>query len=337
MEPRTALDEPGARRARCAAFLDRVDSALLDCLSDDLALLLAQAGLEDVRSPFAQDWRFDLVDGVRWPGHPALDLPPADLDDRLTRRTGFRPRWHQQPSLAAAIPLWRDSLAAGRPVVVVADAFHLPWLPYGGHEHMEHGFVVDALDGDTAGIVDPYENVTRWGRAEPVVCRLPARDLAPALQDRVRWATLERTGQPEAQDHARSLVENAQAILGAAGSGAFDRFVAGHESLSCAALESLSLQTWLLARSRTLHGEWLRPVANRLGEPALAGWAERFQMAVVGGWRRAAESAYIALRRVQSGRAAPPGALEAVATACREETEAARTFAGCVSALEAGR
>ena len=70
--------------ARCEPLLARVDSADLDCVCDNVALLLAHAGVADVRTPFALDWRFDLIDGSG--GLPRLDLPPADLPELLAQR-----------------------------------------------------------------------------------------------------------------------------------------------------------------------------------------------------------------------------------------------------------
>jgi hypothetical protein len=100
-----------AASARCAPLLDRVDSADLDCVSDNVALLLAHAGVDDVRTPFALDWRFDLRDGAD--GLPRLDLPPAGLPQLLAERTGFTLEWRPVGALPGALAEWREALARG--------------------------------------------------------------------------------------------------------------------------------------------------------------------------------------------------------------------------------
>jgi hypothetical protein len=293
--------------ARCAPLLDRVDSADLDCVSDNVALLLAHAGLADVRTPFALDWRFDLRDGAD--GLPRLDLPPAALPELLAERTGFTLEWRPVGELDE----WREALARGEPVLAVGDAFHLPWVPYHGHKHLDHGFVVEGLDDGVAHVVDAYDNATQWGRAEPLATTVPVDDLGPALADAGRWTLLTRVGEPRPVDLAERLAENAAAILGAERDGSYRRFVEAHREPDEPTLDNLTLQTWLLARNRALHGRWLA------GQEGLGELAERFEAEVVAAWRRAAETAYMALRRVSAGRQAPPAAFEATEAAVAAE------------------
>lgn len=49
----------------CGLCYDCVDSAYLDCLNDNLAVLLLHVGVADVRTPFACQWYFDFD-----PEHP---------------------------------------------------------------------------------------------------------------------------------------------------------------------------------------------------------------------------------------------------------------------------
>src|ERR1051326_895056 len=94
-----------------APLLPRVEGAYLDCVSDDLALLLAVYGVTDVCTPFAQDWRFDLTE--RGNGPVRIDLPPADQDELLSQRTGWRPRWRPVRSVERDAPDWQRALGAG--------------------------------------------------------------------------------------------------------------------------------------------------------------------------------------------------------------------------------
>jgi Butirosin biosynthesis protein H, N-terminal len=296
--------------ARCAPLLDRVDSADLDCVSDNVALLLAHAGVADVRTPFALDWRFDLREGAD--SLPRLDLPPAGLPELLAERTGFTLDWRPAGALTEAVVEWREALARGEPVLAVGDAFHLPWVPYHGHKHLDHGFVVEGLEDGLAHVVDAYDNVTQWGRAEPLATTVPVDDLAAALEDG-RWTLLIRGGEPRPLDLAERLAENAAAILEAEADGSYRRFVEAHREADERTLDNLTLQTWLLARNRSLHARWL---ADQEG---LGDLAERFETRVVAAWRRAAETAYMALRRVSAGRQPPPAAFQAAEAAVASE------------------
>jgi hypothetical protein len=315
---------------RCARLLPRIDGGYLDCVSDDLALLLAMHGVSDVRTPFAQDWRFDLSERAGLPVR--VDLPPADQDELLARRTGWRPQWRPVTSVADDLLQWRHALGAGDPVLLVADAFCLPWLPYAGHEHMDHGFVLAGLSpGDGAGcpadeltahIVDPYQNVTEWGVARPVITQLPLTELDSALAGGC-WAVLVPATAEPPVNPACQLAANATAILAAADHGSYQRFIAGHQEAGADQLQNLTLQTWLLARNRALHASWLAGLDPSLLDQSIA---ERFLAQVSGGWQRAMEMSYIALRRVRSGRRAPGAAIAAVEAVSRAETDLARSL-----------
>jgi hypothetical protein len=308
------------RSARCADLLHLVDSSMLDCVSDDLALLLAQAGTADIRSPFAQDWRFEL--DTR-PGElPRLALPPADQSDLLARRTGWRPRWHRTGRTQAP-ERWSEQLGHGRAVLVLADTWDLDWLPYAGHEHIVHGFVVDELAGSEVEVVDPYQNVTAWGEARPTVLRRPLDELLARMPDPVDWAVLEPAGQAEPPDERSQLERNGRAIQAAARAGTPAGFVAAHDGLDEPAARNLALQTWLLVRSRAYHAGWLADAAGRLDDTRLGAFADRFRERVVSGWRRAAESAYLAQRRVMAGRSVPRAVLGLVESVCAVEAELA--------------
>jgi hypothetical protein len=303
----------------CVAALSRVDGDCLDCVSDDLALLLAVHGCPDVRAPFAVDWRFDLVESAG--GLPRVALPPPDQDGLLADRTGWRPRWRPVASVDQELPVWRDMLRRGSPIVLVGDVFHLPWLPYHGQEHMDHGFVLAGLDGDDARIVDPYDNATEWGRATPVATDVATETLSDALADG-RWAVLEPSRRGDPVEPATACRANARAIAAAAESGAYRRFVDAHRAAGTAELANLALQCWLLARSRSLHARWLADHGPSTADTA------QFATEVVPGWRRASEMVYVALRRVRSGRRAPTAALDAVRSAADTEIRLAQHIEG---------
>lgn len=308
--------------ADCAALLGRVDSADLDCVCDNVALLLAHAGVADVRTPFALDWRFDLVEGRG--GRPRLDLPPASLPELLAERTGFTLEWRPVGALDEAVAEWREALGRGEPVLVVGDAFDLPWVPYHGRKHLDHGFVVEGVEDGVTHVVDAYDNVTQWGRAEPLATTVPVADLAAALEDG-SWTLLVRVGDAAPLDVGERLADNAAAIVAAEADGSYRRFVEAHSEPDEPTLDNLTLQTWLLARNRSLHARWLAD------QEELGDLPERFESEVVAAWRRTAETAYMALRRVSAGRQPPPAALHAAEAAVAAEPALAAELLPAVS------
>jgi hypothetical protein len=301
--------------ARCGHLLPRIASTELDCVSDTLALLLAAREIDDVLTPFGCDWRFDLTasGGVVGP-----KLPPPDQDELLARRTGWRCVW--TPVDPGCVADWRQALREGSAFAVVADAYHLPWVPYAGHTHMEHGFVVEGLDESTVDIVDPYDNVTEWGHATPQCLQTSLDVLEPALRD-ARWGLLRPAVGNDPVDPSVAIADNVRAIGSAAPRysdfvGQYEaRYEAQDGSLDAAALERLALHTWLLHRSRALHARWLASGPVTKIYPEAAG---RFAP-VVAAWQRASEAAYLALRRVRRGRAVPAGPVESLRHATETE------------------
>lgn len=145
---------------------------------------------------------------------------------------------------------------------------------------------------------------------------VPLRDLV-AMVAGGTWAVLVEAGTAHAVDVPDQLRANASSIIEAERSGVCARFLDGHRELALEAVENLGLQTWLLARNRALHQLWLADT----GAAELAG---SFGDDVVRCWRRATEMAYVAMRRVRGGRAAPPSLLIAVENAFAQETAMAR-------------
>lgn len=317
---------------RCGHLLPRIASAHLDCVSDTLALLLAARGVADVLSPFGCDWRFDLVASG---GRLGVALPPPDLDDRIAERTGYRPLWTSVGP--QAFEQWRRALSEGSAISVVADAYHLPWVPYAGHEHMEHGFVVEGIDSSSGGsavyVVDPYDNATEWGRAVPQCAETTLATLEPALHG-ARWCVLKPTAADDPADPVdpiATVVGNARAI--AASDERYQAFAAQYATMDEAALHHLALQTWLLQRNRALHAQWL---ATNKTIWVRTTAADRFAP-VPQSWQRAAESAYLALRRVRTGRAVPAGAMQSLRHALDTERAAAAGLLDACDELLTGK
>ncbi|HEX6871192.1 MAG TPA: hypothetical protein VF163_08845, partial [Micromonosporaceae bacterium] len=211
-----------------------------------------------------------------------------------------------------------------------AQGFVLEGLDPCGRVNDLSGAGLSAADV-TAHVVDPYRNATQWGQANPLTTALPLADLGPALAGG-RWAVLEPASDPVPVHPESALAANAAAIMSAAEHGAYRRFVVRHQRLGPVELEHLTLQAWLLSRSRALHGRWLADLPPAVLDPAQA---FRFQGQVAAGWRRVSELSYLALRRVRSGRPAPNAVLAALTSVADAEASFARDLpngAGVVSA-----
>jgi hypothetical protein len=302
----------------------RVDADLLDCLAVNVAVLLADQGAADVRTPFAARWRFDPAPGDADPlRHPAAEQHlQADLRDLA----GQRLTWRRAQELGSQRRAWAQTCDGGHGVLVAADAFDLPWLPYAGHQHMEHSFIVTGAGRGELVIADGYTNATEWGRAEPLTATVAVADIAALLVGGGRWAILAPAAPPPVPDLAEVARRNAAEIIAAHQAGRYDAF--GRDAAAQVAagnLEPLSVHTWLLARGRRLHARWL----DDQGSACLPEAARKeFTGSVAPAWARAAELAYIGLRRARAGRAVPPTVTEALQQACSAEVSLARGVAG---------
>jgi hypothetical protein len=215
-------------------------------------------------------------------------------------------------------------------VLVVADAFDMPWVPYAGHEHMEHSFIVTGVDGDNLTVADGYANSTEWGAAQPVTARVGRAAIAGLLAASGRWsvprpvvpATASGTScSPAATPIAQLVRANADDICAARAAGRYQIFLRRAAALVRAGdLAPVALDSWLLARSRTLHARWLdRDAATWVAATV----RQDFAASVAAGWSRAAEMSYVGLRRARSGRAVPPAVTQCLRQACSAEQDLA--------------
>ncbi|MEU0884344.1 acyl carrier protein [Lentzea sp. NPDC005914] len=233
----------------------------------------------------------------------------------LGERLRFEPRHDEETGLPTVEPTTRTRFADARsllgitleptgdlvdstsPVFVLADAHDLPWTPYHRRQHMEHSFLV-VTGPDGARVVDAYHNDTPWGPARPGEWPLPALE-------NVRFNAFRTRPRTPAAPDARQETGDADEYVNA---------YREHEDQRLA-VTRLTLETWLLTRSRSLHARWLAhhelPAAERFAEHAAR-------------WRRFAEEVYIALRRVERGRAQPSGLHDRLAALLHADTSATK-------------
>jgi hypothetical protein len=190
------------------------------------------------------------------------------------------------------------------PIMVVADAYDLPWLPYHGHEHMEHSFLMATHGRERVLVVDAYHNDTAWGPARPGQWEMPAASLGASLAGGTEAMTVAAASRPPL-DPAVVLAGNADRLARRAPAEA--RYLA--ETRAClgtvAGAAALVLDVWLMARAWLLHAAWLT-------SQGLDGAASAVD-ARARDWQALATHSYIAMRRVHRGQPADSNLAERLA------------------------
>ncbi|WP_370963986.1 acyl carrier protein [Amycolatopsis sp. cg9] len=248
-----------------------MDHRLFDCVQVNLAELADRCHGAGTHLALGRLLRF-------WPRPGADGLPTVEprVDDHVTGSAALLGlRVARRTRVADA-----GELEPGPGCYVVADAFHLPWVPYHRKKHLEHSFLVEPA-GDGVTVVDGYHNDTEWGAARPGEWTLGHAELAEALPEGALAFDLV-AGEPVTE--RTPLVELTDA----------DTFVATYADHPdrVRALRGLTLQTWLLTRSRRLHA-----AAMGLDTDAVR--------AHLAEWDAIAKQVYLAGRRVAAGREEP--------------------------------
>jgi hypothetical protein len=216
--------------------------------------------------------------------------------DRLREASAFlgiEVAGHRESTIDGVL---RDVVQASTPAYVVGDTFHLPWLPYAGHEHMDHSFVLHA-DGDAAYVVDAYGNSTPYGVALPGIWAIDdawRRRLAtlPVTAFTVRAAAL-RPADP--LDCLRANVTSLDATASAV-----EGYIDELREAGVARIAPVVRSIWLGGRQCHLHGLWLRRAgaSARIVDECAARESA---------WRELATHSYVLFRRLQRGGRARAG------------------------------
>ncbi|GAB3836108.1 acyl carrier protein [Dactylosporangium cerinum] len=270
-----------------------VHAEAMDCIQVNLAVLA------DLTHGRGAHLRLGAPLRLRWrTGSSGLPSVEPSLDEHLEDARlllGLRPSRRFTGVPGSDVP---DVLRPDGHTYLVADAFALPWTPYRGRRHMSHSFLVAPTGGGHDGyeVIDAYHNDTQWGRARPGSHRISAADLVAALASgaqQVLWidaGPLPAAVPPGGSVDGAAVEEYLRPYRAAAG--------------ELEAVDELTLQTWLLARSRRLHSAYLA-AAGATGTEAVAGHLD--------GWSAIVEQTYLALRRVQRGQPAPADLVERLA------------------------
>jgi hypothetical protein len=279
------LDQPPEAAELTAAFA-AVRSQLLDCIQCNVAVLAERYC--GTGSSVQLGARLGFEPRALPSGLATVD-PPFQLQvERSAAAVGL--------SLAPVDPM---TLAAGTgaPLYVVADSFDMPWLPYAGHEHMPHSFLLQR-QGNRALVTDAYANETAWGAAVPGQWDLD-------------WSEVPTPAAVYSLQGDRPAVEPGYGVWS---DQAIENYLTGYVECPdrAQAWAALAVETWLLSRSRALHLDWLQS----------RGRATEAAVEQVAGWAEIAGHSFLASRRVARGRGEPPGLIERLAEALRRDRAA---------------
>ncbi|GAA0268331.1 hypothetical protein GCM10010302_02570 [Streptomyces polychromogenes] len=271
---------------------EQVHSAELDCVQANLAVLAdhhhgpathLRMGAETVFRP-------------RSSGTGGLPTVEPTLDAHLaTAARVLGLAVHAYTVGADAAEILEQAERTGETVYVVADAFHLPWVPYHRRQHMSHSFLL-SFDGTSVLVTDAYRNVTPWGEAQPGQWRMTPAEFAATLPDAAVAVLLRPVALPAAP--APSATHGGPAEVGLY----MSRYASHPDRVE--ALRRLCLETWLLARTRKLAVRY-RAAAGLPERPGTREWLRS--------WDALCEQVFLACRRVERGRAEPVGALDRLA------------------------
>ncbi|TDP90591.1 acyl carrier protein [Labedaea rhizosphaerae] len=255
--------------------LDSVHADLLDCVQANLAVLADHHHGPGTHLNLGATLRF------RWHSEPN-ELPTVEpsLAEQVAAAEDLLGLVVRDRATVTGAELV-DAVRPGDLVYVVADAYELPWVPYFGQRHLDHSFLL----GADFTVIDAYANETPWGTAAPGRWKLTRDQLA------VREAEVIHFGGASAGP-ARPVVSVEDASV----EGYLAAYDADPDRLR--ALERLTLETWLLARSRKLHARF----REHDGFPP-----DAEQRAHLGRWDALVEQTYLAFRRVARGRGEPAG------------------------------
>lgn len=250
---------------------EQLDHRLFDCVQVNLAELADRLHGTGTHLAMGRVLRF-------WPrpGADALPTVEPQVDAQVAESAALLGlRVTRRARITST-----DDLEPGPGCYAVADAYHLPWVPYHRKEHLQHSFLVEP-DGDGVAVVDGYHNDTPWGAARPGRWTLSRAELAEALPEGALTFTVVAGDRPAERT---PLVELADA-------GTYVAAYADHPD-RVRAVRGLTLQTWLLSRTRHLHAAAMgldtAPVRAHLEE-----------------WNSLAKQVYLASRRVAAGREEP--------------------------------
>jgi len=182
--------------------------------------------------------------------------------------------------------------------VVVGDGRDMSWTPYFNNESLEHGFLCLPVDDGFVGY-DAYNTITQYGPARPQI--IPTEEWTKI----VPWRSI-LVSEVEPGTDLRVLTP----VTHRADEVFVERYLEAIRRQT-QALEKLAVDTWILARARSVNLAFARKTGRTTLEQACA-VSQR-------AWAKASEAVYVALQRKNRGKPYPQVFKEAIATAIMGE------------------
>jgi hypothetical protein len=291
------------------------DAPWLNCDNAHLAALLQFYGAADPSGPMGQQWGFALRSTAEVP--VTLGLPVLTAIERETGLVFDR----RQVPMAEYHETVEATTAAGTPMIIYGDAFHMPWLPYFGNDSSAHPTILAGVSaGEKFHIVEAYTNSTPWGRVVPgpaTVTRAEFDTLVEALHPAQRGEVISLSARRAADPRPlrEILRANADGVLArvrdAGDMAAFAGWARGHAG-DATAMALYDLGCWEVTRARSCHASWLRRVAGAVPGALPEGFADRFAAEVDLPWRRVSQFAFVNAQRVARGARPATASMELV-------------------------
>ncbi|MBK3569777.1 BtrH N-terminal domain-containing protein [Streptomyces sp. MBT62] len=280
------------------------DAPWLNCDNAHLAALQQFYGVPTPSAAVGMQWSFAL---------PSTDAVPVTLRvpvlEAVALETGLvleRQRLDDGPGYYDAV---RALLAEGTPLIIYGDAFHMPWLPYFGHDSSAHPTVLVGATDEEFHLVEAYTNSTPWGKVVPGPARVSRAEfekLVEALPPGQRGEIIALTGRCTARpaNPAGTLRANARSILDRVGEHgdltAYAEWAREHAA-DARAMALYDLGCWEVTRARSCHAVWLGRLSDTCPELLPPGLVRRFHEEIDLVWRRASQFAFVNAQRVAKG------------------------------------
>lgn len=272
--------------------MNKDDAELFDCMQVNLAALAERRNGLQYR--FALGKMLQFKPRIGSDGLPTVEPSERDYIFAAEQWLGLRLVDRQNIQSVSQLHSMAEKYGC---LYVIADAFDLRWVPYFTHKHMDHSFLIE-LEGAGFLIADNYCNETQWGAARPGSWSMSHLEVDELCSAGIQAFAFEPQTPPSVPLSLKmSMVSYRREVS------AYLSAYRQHPS-SIEALERLTLETWLMARSRRLYVAWYGdsfPVSNTLISEHLAGW------------RSQVEHTYIAYRRSARGGGSSAAVLDRLA------------------------
>ncbi|RJX37517.1 hypothetical protein D3P09_21275 [Paenibacillus pinisoli] len=278
--------------------MDGVDTSNLDCIHDNIAVLLHHGGILNADHIFASTWYFDFIadETAVTPIVPKLDY--LALPERISY-AGFEltEKKFREGDYISTIT---DLLAQGNPLIVFGDAFYMPWLHYYSREHHEHTIIIAGINSATKkiAIIDAFQNLTPWGTIHRQKKEISLTVLIEAIEKlqttkRKSYYLLNKIGPQTSLGNEIIMNINSERIIQKVGEEqTISKFSSYYKErfMSREYLDQFVYSCWLTARARVNYHKWMSYIDSKMNTVSLI---NEFYETIVKPWNQVSTFAYV--------------------------------------------